>query len=142
MQMLDMCHHSSNFLINLINDLLDHAKQEKLTFQFFEQFTNLANIIEDSLETLKFMSSQKNITTELLVSPNQVKLFENLYCDEKRLLQILLNFVSNALKFTNDGGEVQLVLKCENLVKATFKNGQIHFADTSLKNQSMIRAYI
>ena len=84
-QMLEACKHSSKTLINLINDLLDHAKQEKQTFQFFKQYSNLANIVENSIGTLQFLSSQKNIQTEFIINPKHMKYFEKVYCDDKRL---------------------------------------------------------
>jgi signal transduction histidine kinase len=46
----------------------------------------------------------------LKVTPNQEKFFENIFGDEKRYEQILLNFLSNALKFTPSEGKVDVVL--------------------------------
>ena len=43
-------------LINLINDLLDLAKEEHLTFQLNKQYFDLIQIINESFDTLKFIS--------------------------------------------------------------------------------------
>jgi signal transduction histidine kinase len=49
--------------------------------------------------------------SESLVKINQKNVFTNLFGDERRYLQILLNFVSNALKFSNEGGTITIRLK-------------------------------
>ena len=36
-----------------------------------------------------------------------------------------MNFISNAIKFTDENGSVKIVLSCENLTKAVVKNGQV-----------------
>lgn len=60
------------------------------------------------MSTLEFMASKKKINMEVVINPKHVKYFENLYCDEKRFEQIFLNFISNALKFTDQGGNVKV----------------------------------
>jgi signal transduction histidine kinase len=49
------------------------------------------------------------------VEENDIKFFESIYGDDKRYEQILLNFVSNALKFTNQGGNVDVYLEIKSL---------------------------
>jgi len=57
---------------------------------------------------LEFLSKKKNIQTKLVIDPAHKKYFEEFYGDENRFEQILLNFVSNALKFTNENGKVEV----------------------------------
>ena len=49
------------------------------------------------------------------ISPNQEKLFENIFGDQGRYEQILINFISNAIKFTNHGSEVRVAIEAENV---------------------------
>ena len=68
-------------------------------------------MINESFETLKFISENRKIKTTLTVDPNEVKLFKNVYGDRNRYQQFLLNFISNSLKFTSSGGKVNIILK-------------------------------
>ena len=54
-------------LMNLINDLLDLAKQENLTFEFQKSYFNLVDTIENTFTTLEFLSKQKNIKTKIKI---------------------------------------------------------------------------
>ena len=58
---LQSCRHSSTMLMNLINDLLDLAKQESLTFEFHKSYFNLIDTVKNTFTTLEFLSKQKNI---------------------------------------------------------------------------------
>ena len=68
--MLKSCHHSSLMLLNLINDLLDLAKQEKLTFQLNNNFFSLIDAVEATIKQLEFISNVKNIETVLICEPD------------------------------------------------------------------------
>ena len=50
---------------------------------------------------------------KLIIPPSQNKLFEKIYGDENRYEQILLNFISNAIKFTNPGTEICISVEAE-----------------------------
>jgi len=48
-------------LINLINDLLDFAKINSLNFKFNNEYFDLADLIEKSYDSVKFIANQKNL---------------------------------------------------------------------------------
>ena len=102
-------------LINLIDDLLDLAKEEQLTFTFNKIYFNMLDVINGAFNTLQFISESRNIKTTLIVNPEHTKYFESVYGDKNRYTQIFLNFISNSLKFTNTGGEVKVTLKIKSL---------------------------
>jgi signal transduction histidine kinase len=62
------------------------------------------------MKTLEFLSQKKRINIKLDYEEKYQTLLEGLYGDEKRYEQILINFLSNALKFTNEGGNVDIIL--------------------------------
>ena len=69
-------------LMTLINDLLDLAKHEKLTFQLHKSYFDLTRTVENVFKTLEFLSIKKKIKTEFKVATKDLKYFVNLYGDE------------------------------------------------------------
>ena len=55
-EMVESSKHSSMMMINLINDLLDLAKQENLSFQFHKSYFNLIEAVNNAFKTLEFLS--------------------------------------------------------------------------------------
>lgn len=97
--MLKGCELNSEMLINLVNDLLDLATQEKKTFQLNKEYFNLVDSVTSAFKTLEYISDRRKITTNIHVKQKQLKFFEEVYGDANRIQQILLNFISNSLKF-------------------------------------------
>jgi len=104
-------------LLNLINDLLDLAKQEKFTFQFDKDYFDLQQAVNSAFNTLQFLSKKKGITTRLSFEGDSAHLFRDIYGDKNRFEQIFINFISNALKFTPTNGTVEVFVKCLNLTE-------------------------
>ncbi len=101
---------SSKHLLGLINDVLDMSKIEsgKLTLtteqiSLREVVEGIVNIMQPQVKTKKqaFDIHVENISTE------------NVWCDGVRLNQVLLNLLSNATKYTPEGGSIQLSLSEE-----------------------------
>lgn len=95
---------SGQHLLALINDILDLSKIEagKLNLHFTP--TNLSDVCQASLQMAKGMAQQKN--QQILYSPPVEPIF--LQADTRRLKQILVNLISNAIKFSQQGGEIGL----------------------------------
>jgi GAF domain-containing protein/CheY-like chemotaxis protein len=99
-QDLTTIYNSGNHLLNLINDILDQAKIEanelNLKFTYFDVKPMIESVKSIAIGMLK----EKPLSLEVEIAPNMPQAFG----DEFRSRQILLNLVSNAIKFTNDGG--------------------------------------
>lgn len=102
---------SSTMLLNLINDLLDLAKIENSQFKFNQQPFNLHEVIGKSVETLSFQALSKGIELSYKYDDHTAGYFLEVLGDENRYLQILLNFISNSLKFTPKDGKVLIEVK-------------------------------
>ena len=101
---------ASNHLLTLINDILDISKVESgklqlspLTFSIVETVENLVNISQP-------MIKEKNIQFNFHI--NQMEK-EYLYTDQLRLNQIYINILSNAIKYTEPGGQVSVDMQEE-----------------------------
>jgi signal transduction histidine kinase len=89
-------------LLSLINDLLDVAKIEAGKMEIVQRPLDARCIIEDAIRLLSVKAREKNQTLEVLISLDAPAL----YADERAVRQILTNLVSNAVKFTPEGGRI------------------------------------
>jgi signal transduction histidine kinase len=94
--------NSGKLLLQIINDLLDLSKigAGKVDLKFGP--IALQNICQLSLQGITNQAQTKNIKTRFSISPETITLM----ADEDRLNQILQKLLSNALKFTNEGGSL------------------------------------
>ena len=101
---LNAVQNSANALLALINDLLDFSKIEARKLQLDHVGFNLRDALEDSLRVLAPRADQKGIELACHINPDVP---DALVGDPLRLLQIVVNLVGNAAKFT-ERGEVVL----------------------------------
>ena len=98
---------SGKQLLGLINDVLDMSKIEsgKMTLKLEE--ISLRETMETICDIVRPQIRDKGQNFDVYISNI---LSENIYCDGIRLNQVLLNFLSNAMKFTPEGGSVDIEL--------------------------------
>ncbi len=91
--------HSAKHLLSLINDLLDHSKIEAGKMDLNPSIVALAPIVNAVAETLQGLIAKRGSTLHVECHPDLGEAF----LDGMRLKQCLVNLVSNAKKFTNNG---------------------------------------
>jgi two-component system, cell cycle sensor histidine kinase PleC len=102
-------HDSGQHLLCLINDMLDLAKIEGGRLSLKEGDVDLARLIGDAVASTEARAKDKQIALSKTVERG----LPHLYGDEQGLLQIVNNLLSNALKFTPDGGRVSVFAHSE-----------------------------
>jgi signal transduction histidine kinase len=96
-------------LLSLINDVLDLARVESGTMPFHPERICLPDVIRETIAGVRLLASERNITLTTDVQMSAIEI----YLDPRKLRQILLNYVSNALKFTPPGGRVTVHARFE-----------------------------
>ena len=101
-------HTSSTHLLSLINEILDMSRIESGTVKLEESVTHIPDVLHD-LRTMiqgQVAAKQQNLYIDALDIVN-----EDVITDKLRLNQVLLNIVSNAIKYTGAGGDIIIRVK-------------------------------
>ncbi|OEE64109.1 hybrid sensor histidine kinase/response regulator [Enterovibrio norvegicus FF-162] len=133
---VDTLAHSSNALLNIINDVLDLTKIEAGKMQLIEQETELVDLVHDALVVFHARAVEKSLRLHCLIEPDLPRW---LILDPVRYTQIILNLVGNAVKFTKKGSVMvhisQIVVDGKAMVRLTVKDTGIGIPE---KNQQAI----
>jgi two-component system, NtrC family, sensor kinase len=95
---------SGRHLLNLINDILDLSKIEAGRMEIDPTDFNLAAAIDHTLALVRERAQRRGITLSCMVDPR----LTTVHADERKMKQVLLNLLSNALKFTPEGGKIDV----------------------------------
>lgn len=96
---------SGNSLLRLLNDILDFSKIEAGKLDLFPVRFNLGKALEECIRVVQYPLDKKKLILSLEVSGN---IPEELWGDVDRLKQVILNLLTNAIKFTDDFGKIGL----------------------------------
>ena len=99
---------SSNHLLSLINDVLDMSRIESGKMTLNEKPESLSEIVHTLRDIVQSDIHAKSM--ELFIDVDNIR-DETVICDKLRLNQVLLNIISNAIKYTQNGGYVSLCIK-------------------------------
>jgi signal transduction histidine kinase len=95
---------SGQHLLNLINDVLDISKIEVNKIDLAEDVVDVPGVIDSCLRLMRDRATAAGVT----IAVKMPEVLPALNGDDRRLKQILLNLVSNAVKFTPAGGRVEI----------------------------------
>ena len=106
---LDVIERQSSHMALLLEDLLDVSRISRGHLQLRLQKVKLQDVIASAVETVKPLFDRKHHRLDVALPPQPVALS----ADPLRLAQVLTNLLSNAAKYTNDGGHVELGAQCD-----------------------------
>lgn len=95
--------NSANNLISLVDDILMWANSQSGRIPFNPEVVHLTKVAQDTVNIIKASASAKNISINI-IDANNIKLL----ADVNMLKTILRNLISNAIKFTNKGGQIDI----------------------------------
>ena len=95
-------HQSGLYALSLLNDLLDISKIEAGKFELNFTAVDVGEIVEDCAASLQPLAKRARILLRTSLAPD----LPTVVADPRRLKQVLLNLLTNAIKFTNEGGQV------------------------------------
>src|SRR5947209_16354604 len=97
-------HSSGQHLLMLINEILDLSRVEAGRYELKEEAVSLPGVVEECRHLLGLRARTKKIEVIEDIDEN----LPRLWADERALRQITLNILSNAIKFTPQGGKITL----------------------------------
>jgi signal transduction histidine kinase len=106
-------HQSGLYALSLLNDLLDISKIEAGKFELNFTAVDVPEIVEDCAASLQPLAKRSRIVLRTSLASD----LPTVVADPRRLKQILLNLLTNAIKFTREGGQV--------IVSGTLVNGEL-----------------
>ncbi|NBC58176.1 MAG: response regulator [Bacteroidetes bacterium] len=117
---VDAIQSTSNYLYNLINEILDTAKLNAGIIELNKQVFSLNDLIKDAEKSFKPLLEQDGLEADFICPKNDVYVESDKY----RLQQILYNLLNNASKYTHKGHvklETQIVNTSKNYVEVKFE---------------------
>ncbi|KAL4442909.1 hypothetical protein ABPG74_010798 [Tetrahymena malaccensis] len=91
---------SNKLLLNQINDILDFVQMDSGKFKYCFYEFNIENLLKDCTKLVSLQAQMKNLELYTIYDPNVPEI---ICSDPNRIRQIILNFLSNSLKFTQSG---------------------------------------
>jgi PAS domain S-box-containing protein len=98
---------SGKHLLGLINNILDLSKVEAGKMELHYSEFSIGSVFEEVKSTVSPLAQVKNLGMEFKIDPD----FGDIQADRSRLIQVLYNLISNAVKFTLEGGKVSVYCK-------------------------------
>jgi len=98
---------SAEHVLQLINDVLDLAKVEAGKLEFHPEPVDIARLVSEVRDTLTGVSAKRRVAIAIEIAPG----LGEIVLDPGKFKQVLYNFVSNAVKFSADGGVVRIAAR-------------------------------
>jgi two-component sensor histidine kinase len=98
---------NSERLKKIIDDLLDISRIERNTLKLHYSLVDVVDLMKDSEGFFTKLAEEKNISLRYIYPHEPV----NVFIDPDRIRQVISNLISNAIKFTMDGGRIKIEVK-------------------------------
>lgn len=115
---LEMIRRNGKRLYNLVNQLLDFQKMEAHNVKLNTSYGNIVEFVKATTESFTDLSESKNINYKFQSQQTEL----NMYFDHDKLEKILFNLLSNAFRYTPDGGTISIEVNAYD--KSTHNNSK------------------
>jgi signal transduction histidine kinase len=122
-QLREVCQRQLNNLTRLVDDLLDMSRVSRGAVDLREEPLDLRDIVESALHAVRGLLDDRGLAVSTSITSGTYRMLG----DATRLEQVFTNLLTNAAKFTDDGGTVEVVLAKET-------QGNAHWAVLQIKD--------
>jgi signal transduction histidine kinase len=127
---IDIASNSANNTLNLLDSLLTWTIAQNNGKSFNPVKINLRGLIKDEIDNMNTPASHKEITLNHFIAPNL-----NIAADIQMIRTVLRNLITNAIKYTNTGGEITIsALEREQYVEIAVKDNGIGISRAAQRN--------
>lgn len=106
-ELVDVIHHSGEALLTIVNDVLDFSKLESGQVILKNKEIDFYAFFEETLDLVADKAEEKDLNLVCAIDPATP---QYIVCDDQRLAKVLMNLLTNAVKFTHQGEVVASVL--------------------------------
>ncbi len=123
-------HSSGQYLLDVINDILDMSKIEAGRIELDIENCNVCEIVEDCRKIIHPRALKNMISLSVLpITDTPLK------ADKRALKQVILNLLTNSVKFTNDNGEIEISVSCnDQMMDFVIKDNGIGIPEHDVEN--------
>lgn len=100
-------HKNSNLILDFINDILDESQIIEGKFKTINALTDIPEVIDESIKLTNARFTKRRIKIEKEIEED----LPLLICDERRILQVFINLISNAIKYSKDDTTITISAK-------------------------------
>ncbi|MBL4559571.1 MAG: PAS domain-containing sensor histidine kinase [Labilibaculum sp.] len=130
-EFMELIKESSQFSLNLINELLDISKIELGKLELHKKNQNIQEIIKKSIKINKIFAKKKNI--QINFTPTVV--VTSIYIDKNKIEQVLHNLLSNAIKYSNPETTISVsITKKDTSIEISVTDQGVGIPEQELKN--------
>ncbi|WP_461631010.1 sensor histidine kinase [Labilibaculum euxinus] len=130
-EFMELIKDSSQFSLDLINELLDISKIELGKLKLDKKEQNIQEIIENTIKINKIFAKKKNIQ----INFNPTISIISIWIDKNKIEQVLHNLLSNAIKYSNPDTTISVILKKNNsYIEISVTDQGVGIPDQEVKN--------
>lgn len=117
-EQLFMMHRNAQYLLKLINEIMDFRKAETGFWKVSASKNNVVSFVREIVSTFKNIEKKKHIIVQFYAEDEEIEV----WFDKELLVKVLNNLIHNAFKFTSEGGQIDIMIqKDSGLVNTKFE---------------------
>lgn len=103
-EFLQIMNQEAKRLNNMVNDILDFSRLDAPNIKVERGFVDIKPILENTVNSMKVLAEEKNITFTMIVEPELPKL----YINQDSIERVMKNLLSNAVKYSKENGKIKV----------------------------------
>jgi len=103
-EFLQIMNQEAKRLNNMVNDILDFSRLDAPNVKIERGFMDLKPILENTVNSMKVLAEEKNITFSMIIEPELPKV----YINHDSIERVVKNLLSNAVKYSKEGGKIKV----------------------------------